>query len=154
MNAKDLLHLSLDYDLRSRCKYFTTMELKEQWENIEWLLINLQLTPADAIVQRKDGSGNPIKESSMPNFHYFFKGLFLDEKGSKFYNQELFDEIVNTVKLVKPIPLEKSDFHYYKVINILYRQLFKYRVSVHPFTVQKDLILYGFTFGSVYNVHL
>ncbi len=127
MNAKDLLHLSLDYDLGKRCNYFTFKESIEQWENIERLHINLKLTPEHAIVQCKDGSGNPIDRSRMPIFDYFFKGHFLEERGGKFYNKELYDEIVSTVKLIKPIPLEKSDFLNYFFLVYFYKNFLKSR---------------------------
>ncbi len=158
MNAKDLLHLSLDYELKMKWfDYEPNEALNKMGEKIDALLDALELSPKSSLINHKfkTPKGEIIEQPVLvTKFDYFFKGHFLDSRDNTFYDQNLYDEIVHTVKLLMPIPLEKEDFQVFRVINMLYKRLFKYRLDLHPFTVEKELVFYGFMFGPVYSVHL
>ncbi len=162
MNATDLLHISLDFASiwqNDNNKYKANVLAGNESSyyrilQIEALLSALKITPEYADRVKKDEFGERINKPDMTNLEYFLTGQFLEERSFKSYQQDLLDEIFETVKDIISIDWEPSDYRPFWVIFILYKKLYNYRKKIHPFTKSKDLLEYGGSIGPIYHIHL
>ncbi|MBA3551047.1 hypothetical protein H0W32_02475, partial [Patescibacteria group bacterium] len=106
MNATDLLHISLDFASiwqNDNNKYKANVLAGNESSyyrilQIEALLSALKITPEYADRVKKDEFGERINKPDMTNLEYFLTGQFLEERSFKSYQQDLLDEIFETVK--------------------------------------------------------